>query len=141
MKKNIINKVISLFILLLCICCFVKIESKATTYSYVDPDSELRAAWITPITNSVVNYSSESSFKSNMNTVLDNLEASNLNTLIFHVRQRNDALYDSDINPVYSGWRSVNFNVFDPLEWLIEECHKRGIEFHAWMNPYRISTR
>ena len=140
MRKNMLKRILSIFILSLCLCCFVKVDTKATTYNYVDPDSELRAAWITPITNSVVNYSSESQFKSNMNGVLDNLEASNLNTLIFHVRPYNDALYDSDINPINNGWKTVNFNVFDPLEWLIEECHSRGIEFHAWMNPYRVTN-
>lgn len=142
--KKIVKKVLSFLLLILSICCFletVNVETKATTYNYVDPASELRAVWVTPITDaSIVDYTSETSFKTNMEYIFNVLEASNLNTLIFHVRQMNDALYKSDINPVYSGWSKVNFNTFDPLAWLIEECHKRGIEFHAWMNPYRITN-
>lgn len=138
------KKILSFILLILCVSCLVnigKIETKATTYSYVDPASELRAVWVTPVTDaSIVNYTNETSFKTNMEYIFNVLEASNLNTLIFHVRQMNDALYKSDINPVYSGWSKVNFDIFDPLTWLIEECHKRGIEFHAWMNPYRITN-
>ena len=50
----------------------------------------------------------------------------------------NDAMYDSALNPRRSYWKSVDFDVFDPLTYLIEESHKRGIEFHAWLNPYRV---
>ena len=50
-----------------------------------------------------------------MEYIFNVLDKYNMNTLIFHVRQMNDALYDSEINPVYSGWSSVNFDVFDPL--------------------------
>ena len=34
-----------------------------------------------------------------------------------------------------------NFSIFDQINWIIEECHKRGIEFHEWMNPYRIVSK
>ena len=140
MKRGLIFKIFSLLIVIVSIMVFVKVETKAT-YSYVDPDSELRGVWVTPIVDSkLINYTNEATFKTNMEYIFDVLEEYNMNTLIFHVRQMNDALYDSEINPVYSGWSKVNFDVFDPLAWLIEECHKRGIEFHAWMNPYRVKS-
>ena len=68
------------------------------------------------------------------------MEEYGLNCIIFHVRTHNNALYKSELNPVASWFANVNFDEFDPLAWAIEETHKRGIEFHAWLNPYRIST-
>ena len=63
-----------------------------------------------------------------------------MNVLIYHVRTHNDALYKSELNPVSPYFEKVDFTQFDPLGWLIDETHKRGIEFHAWMNPYRITS-
>lgn len=140
MKKNIVKKLLAILILMVSVMSFVRVETKAA-YSYVDPESELRGVWVTPIVDSaLVNYTTEAEFKSNMEYIFNVLNEYNLNTLIFHVRQMNDALYESEINPVYSGWSKVDFDVFDPLAWLIDECHKRGIEFHAWMNPYRVKS-
>ncbi len=69
------------------------------------------------------------------------MEWHNLNALIFHIRIDNDAIYYSSMNP-WSSWFTVYGEDpgWDPLEWVIEETHKRGIEFHAWMNPYRITA-
>ena len=64
-----------------------------------------------------------------------------MNTIIYHVRTHNDALYESEYNPVSPYFKKVNFKEFNPLEWMINESHKRGIEFHAWMNPYRIKSK
>ena len=64
-----------------------------------------------------------------------------MNAIIYHVRTHNDALYPSKLNPVSKYFKKVNFEEFDPLKWLINETHRRGIEFHAWMNPYRIKTK
>ena len=72
--------------------------------------------------------------------ILDTLKMYNMNALIYHVRTHNDALYKSDLNPVSPYFTKVDFTQFDPLGWLIDETHKRGIEFHAWMNPYRITS-
>ena len=72
--------------------------------------------------------------------ILDTLKMYNMNVLIYHVRTHNDALYKSELNPVSLYFEKVDFTQFDPLGWLIDETHKRGIEFHAWMNPYRITS-
>ena len=118
---------------------FIRVTVKA---SYVDPDSEFRAVWVTPWggDSALVSYTSEAKFKANMNYILNIMEEYNMNVMIYHIRTHNNALYNSDINPLSSYWSSVNFNVFDPLTWLIDECHLRGIEFHAWLNPYRVSS-
>ena len=108
--------------------------------TYQLEDSDFRAVWITHITNDIPTYSSEAQYKSEMESVFEVMEYYNLNAMIFHVRSHNNAYYKSSLNPVASYFKYVNFDVFDPLEWIIEQCHIRGIEFHAWMNPYRVSS-
>ena len=63
-----------------------------------------------------------------------------MNAMIFHIRANHDAWYNSKINKINSQLIGVDFDVFDPLEYVITEAHKRGIEFHAWLNPYRIGS-
>ena len=139
------KKKIFILVVLLCILFFSFGDAKkasATEYDYVDPESEFRAVWVTPWggDSDLVTYNSESGFKTNMNYIFTLMEENNLNALIFHVRTHNNAMYKSSLNPIATYWSKVNFNTFDPLEWLISECHKRGIEFHAWLNPYRCGT-
>lgn len=104
-------------------------------YDY--PTSEYRAVWVSTFVGDIPAYSSEEEFKSDATTLLDNIVKMGMNAMVFHVRTHNNALYKSDLNPIASWWKNVNFDEFDPLEWLITETHNRGIEFHAWMNPYR----
>ncbi len=107
---------------------------------YTKPEKEFRAAWVSSYAGDIGPYTNEANFKKEMNQMLDILQYYNFNAVIYHVRTHNNAMYKSSLNPRGSYWTSVNFNVFDPLEWLIDECHRRGIEFHAWMNPYRVSV-
>lgn len=99
---------------------------------------EFRGVWVSALTSDITGYVTQSAYKKQMIEVLKNMEKYNLNTLIFHVRIMNDAFYESK----YNSW-STYYNTdpdWDMLPWLIEECHKRGIEFHAWMNPYRVTS-
>ena len=78
--------------------------------------------------------------KENLITMLDNLKSYGFNMMLFHVRSFSDALYESKIFP-WSASVSSEEGVspgFDILEFVIEEAHKRNIEVHAWINPYRI---
>ncbi|OQB60733.1 MAG: hypothetical protein BWX94_01470 [Tenericutes bacterium ADurb.Bin140] len=109
---------------------------RLTEYTY--PTQDLRGVWISNYVGDIASYSSESQFKAEVKSVLDLMEEYGLNAMVFHIRIHNDAMYDSDLNPRRSYWKNVNFEVFDPLTYLIEESHKRGIEFHAWLNPYRV---
>ena len=106
-------------------------------YDY--PTAEYRAVWVSTFVGDIPEYTTEDKFKADATELLDNLVRMGMNAMVFHVRTHNNALYDSDLNPIASWWRLVDFDTFDPLTWLIDETHKRGIEFHAWMNPYRIS--
>ena len=108
--------------------------------SYIPQEADFRAVWISPLVGDLAAFGSESQFKKQMYVVFDVLEYFNMNAMIFHVRLNNDALYQSDLNPLASIFQNVNFDEFDPLAWTISECHKRGIEFHAWLNPYRLGS-
>lgn len=108
-------------------------------YDY--PTSEYRAVWVSTYAGDFPSYKNEASFKSYANDILDNMVSMGMNAIVFHIRTHNNALYNSDLNPLASWWSLVDFNVFDPLEWFITECHARGIEFHAWMNPYRLGSQ
>ena len=103
-------------------------------------DMQFRGLWVSNFAGDISSYSTEAAFKKEMTTLLDIMEFYHLNALIFHVRTHNNALYDSKLNARASFWSRVKFDQFDPLEWLIDETHKRGIEFHAWMNPYRVKN-
>ena len=144
--SRVIKRIISVIIFVLSVfACFVTVvnfNSNIVNADYVEMDQELRAAWVSPWggDSGLCTYKNEEDFKANMNYILDTLEMYNMNTIIYHVRTHNNAMYKSSLNPVASYWSSVDFNTFDPLEWLIGECHKRGIEFHAWLNPYRVRS-
>ena len=107
-----------------------------------EPPQELRTAWVSPWggDSDLITYESQEQFKNNMTYILDTLKMYNMNAIIYHVRTHNDALYKSDLNPVSPYFDKVDFSKFDPLKWMIDETHRRGIEFHAWMNPYRITS-
>lgn len=106
--------------------------------TYEAGDTEFRAAWVSYLIGSL-SYTNESTFKSSVNKILDVLEYYNCNAVIYHVRTYNQAYYRSTLNKVDSSMASVDWNTFDPMEYVITETHKRGMEFHAWLNPYRIA--
>lgn len=116
------------------------IKTNIDTNINVEYKREFRAVWISTLTTDIDIYYSEIQFKNEMNKVFTVMEYYKLNAMIFHIRTHNNALYKSKLNPVAGWWKNVDFNKFDPLAWLIDECHKRGIEFHAWMNPYRLGN-
>jgi uncharacterized lipoprotein YddW (UPF0748 family) len=76
--------------------------------------------------------------------ILNRLEAANYNTIYFQVRPMSDAFYKSSFQEeAWSSWISSERGAdpgWDPLAFAIEEAHKRGMELHAWLNPYRYSS-
>ena len=101
-------------------------------------DTYLRGCWVTPLAGCLPSCSDSSitKYKNEINEMFEMMEYYNLNCLIFHIRIMNDALYPSELNPK-SSYMSTSQ---DLLPWVIDECHKRGIEFHAWLNPYRVKS-
>ena len=109
---------------------------------YVQPDKQLRAAWVSSYAGNFSPSPIEANMKAELNSILDMFEKYNLNCMIFHIRPTNNAFYQTDLAPISSEY-SYSYEAFeqwDYLTWLIDECHKRGIEFHAWLNPYRIKA-
>jgi uncharacterized lipoprotein YddW (UPF0748 family) len=105
---------------------------------------ELRAVWISTVYNldypSVKNNVQQQ--KAEFIQILDQIQEIGLNTVVVQVRPKADALYSSQINPwsdVLTGTQGKNPG-YDPLAFMIEETHKRGMSFHAWLNPYRVTT-
>ena len=76
---------------------------------------------------------------------LNELQKDGCNAIIFQVRPECDALYESSIEPwsyYLTGEQGDRpYPYWDPLAWMIRECHKRGMELHAWINPYRAKTK
>ncbi len=105
---------------------------------------EMRAAWVATVyridwPTSVNNASAQ---KAELNAYLDNLQAQHFNAVFLQVRTMCDAFYQSSYEPWSSyltGTRGKNPG-YDPLAYAVEQCHARGIQCHAWINPYRWST-
>ena len=108
------------------------------------PKQEVRAVWLT--TNSSLDWPSsysQTAQKSELISILDKLEAANFNTILLQVQVKGDVLWDSSYQPsMYnftgSGSKNLDWNV---CKYVIDECHKRHMECHAWIVPYRVGTK
>jgi len=108
------------------------------------PLREFRGAWVATVRG--VDWPFEAGDPSakqqkELITILDKASELKLNALIFQVRPAGDAVYKSAIEP-WSPWFTAGMNkapapLWDPLEFFIKEAHDRGIELHAWFNPFR----
>lgn len=112
-----------------------------------EPPREFRAAWVATVFN--LDWPSRAGLsagqqKQELLNIITQAHKLRLNAIILQVRPNGDALYKSTLEP-WSGWLSgpgINPG-YDPLAFAITECHKRGMELHAWFNPFRatISNR
>ena len=108
--------------------------------NYEEKASEFRGTWVSFYAGDINSYSSDQNIKGQLLQVLDTLCHYNMNAIVFHIRTHNDAMYETDMAPQSPYTTAANYESWDYLEWFIGECHERGIEFHAWLNPYRISS-
>ncbi|MES1147364.1 MAG: family 10 glycosylhydrolase, partial [bacterium] len=100
------------------------------------------AAWVASVAN--IDWPSRpglpaESVRMEMNLILDKLQDLNMNAVIVQVRPSADALYNSTLEPssyYLTGKQGASLD-YDPLPDAIKEAHRRGIEFHVWLNPYR----
>ena len=105
---------------------------------------EVRSVWMATVwaLDWPSSTSSTTAQKNEMVKSLDVLQKNNFNAVYFQVRTMSDAFYKSSYEPWSSyltGTRGKDPG-WDPLAFVVEECHKRGMECHAWVNPYRFST-
>lgn len=111
-------------------------------------NKDFRGLWVATVLN--LDYPSkqgisETLMKNETIEILNQVEALGLNAVVLQVRPTADSFYPSDIFPwskYLTGKQGVQpLNNFDPLEFWIDEAHKRGIAVHAWINPYRITRK
>jgi len=131
------------------------LDKNITIPKFYAPSKEMmRTTWVATVDNlhfpKVVDgriRNSVEELKEDWTEILNNHENMNFNTVIFQVSPTLDALYESKNRPWSSvltgtqGKKPEWANNFDLIEWMIEETHKRGMEFHAWFNPYRVSHK
>lgn len=135
-----------LFLFSSLLCLFI---ATPLLYGQPSPKHEVRAAWITavygldwPRTKATTPASTQKQ-KDELVKILDKLKEANFNTVLFQTRTRGDVLYKSDIEPYNSilTGKSSKDPGYDPLAFAVEECHKRGIECHAWMVTIPLGGR
>lgn len=107
-------------------------------------EREFRAVWIASVSN--IDWPSEPGLpveqqKAELRAQFDRVHALNMNAVIFQIRPAADALYKSEIEPWSEYLTGKQGQApepkYDPLEFAIEEAHRRGLELHAWFNPFR----
>ncbi len=129
-----------ILLILLCISAF------AFAKPLEAPKEEFRGVWLSTVANidwPEDKHDSDAKKQADLIKYMDVMKASGINAVLFQVRPACDAMYKSEIEP-WSYWFSGTQgegpsadSLWDPLEFAIKEAHKRGMELHAWVNPYR----
>jgi uncharacterized lipoprotein YddW (UPF0748 family) len=122
------------------------VESRALARSVPASPREFRGAWVATVDN--IDWPSRPGLpvdrqKAELDAILDRAAELNLNALLFQVRPACDAFYRSDLEP-WSEWLTgaqgkAPEPLWDPLQWAIDGAQARGLELHAWFNPFRAS--
>ncbi len=110
------------------------------------PKRELRGAWISTVEN--IDWPTKNVFdpkqqRQDFVELLDDLKQTGINAVFVQVRPTSDSFFPSEYFP-WSHWLTgeqgkAPSDGYDPLKFMVDEAHKRNLEFHAWINPYRIS--
>ncbi len=134
MKKNCI------FILALLIIGTLGISAQTNLH----PKREFRGVWMHTVSNNYYKNLTPEQWRDTISKQLDEYQKNGINAIVFQVRPEGDAFYKSDLEPwsrfLTGEQGKAPEPFFDPMEFLIEECHKRCMEFHAWLNPYRANS-
>jgi uncharacterized lipoprotein YddW (UPF0748 family) len=124
----------------------VLVEDKAgnKTIEVIYVELEFKAVWISYLEFLAYGQGgyAKDNFEFYIDYTFDNIVKLGMNAVVVHVRPFGDAMYDSNYFP-WSKYASGKQGVdpgFDPLEYMVEAAHDRGLELHAWLNPYRVTT-
>lgn len=133
-------------LLALVLACVLTLVTPAFAAGTPSASGEMRGVWVSSVYN--LDYPSSPTtdsdkLKAEADEILDNCVKWGLNAVFLQVRPSGDALYKSDLFP-WSKYLTGSVGTapqdgFDPLEYWVEAAHKRGLELHAWINPYRIT--
>ena len=115
-----------------------------TAFAYNNPKREFRGAWLHVIGQSQWQDKSPEQARAYIVDQFNKLQDAGCNVMIFQVRPTADAVYKSELEP-WSAWLTGKRGkapnpMWDPMEFAIAEAHRRGMEFHAWLNPYRVTS-
>lgn len=106
------------------------------------PKREFRGVWVQTVYQSQYRQMNPAQMRDYFVRMLDRFQAAGINALIFQVRPQADAFYQSSIEPWSRFLTGVQGQApesdWDPMQFLITACHARNMEFHAWLNPYRV---
>lgn len=109
-----------------------------------EPKREFRGAWVHTVGNQKYREMTADRMKQHFTELLDEFEKAKINAVIFQVRPQADAFYANSIEPwsrfITGRQGAAPEPVWDPLQFMTDECHKRGMELHAWFNPYRVTS-
>ena len=130
MKKNLLSMLLLLLV--------------ASMASAQAPKREFRGAWLHTVHQRQYAKMNPEQTQKYLKGLLDSLQMTGHNAVVFQVRPSADALYPSKLEP-WSRFLTGTPGVapvpeWDPLQFMITESHKRGMELHAWLNPYRVTT-
>ena len=122
-------------------CLTAQVNSNSSSAS---PKHELRGAWMHIIGQGQYAKMTPGETRDYLVKQLDLLQQANCNAVIWQIRPQADAAYISDLEP-WSRWLTGESGkapdpLWDPLQFMIDESHKRGMELHAWINPYRVTS-
>lgn len=144
MQKKIIKKIVGLLLFMIVATSIFSLGN----YEIRNEDNEMRGVWVATVLN--LDYPSKQTsdiylLKREAINILDDVEEMGLNTVFLQVRPTGDAFYKSKYFP-WSRYLTGEEGVapednFDPLNFWILEAHKRNIELHAWINPYRLTKK
>ncbi|MDO4994511.1 MAG: family 10 glycosylhydrolase [Bacteroidales bacterium] len=131
-------------IFLLLLLTVLPVSAKKQPTNPTQPKREFRGAWIQCVNGQYIGKSMQQ-IRTMLSTQLDQLQQCGINAILFQVRAECDALYRSSYEP-WSRYLTGRQGLapddgWDPLAWMVDECHKREMECHAWINPYRAKTK
>ena len=142
MSRSIVQSLLTLSLLLALIIPASRTE--AAEQQNLHKKRELRAAWIATVNNIdwPVKGASADEQKKQFINILDDVKSMGMNAVVVQVRPTSDAFYPSKYGPwsEYLTGTQGKDPGYDPLAFMVEEAHNRNLEFHAWVNPYRITT-
>jgi len=132
------------FVITLFVCLQAAVSLQSCTAQQIDNTGrEFRGGWIHIVGNTKIKDMTRQEVQDMFVQVLDSMETAGCNAVIFQVRPCADAFYKSEVEPwsrYLSGVQGVApAEEWDPMQFMIDESHKRGMEFHAWCNPYRVT--
>ena len=134
------------FVIGMCFIFLFPLSMCPVTEAIPNYSEKMKGVWVASVYN--LDYPTQpvqnvEQLKGEAINILNNVQDMGLNAVFLQVRPSADAFYESEIFPWSKYLTGTNGvapnNSFDPLEFWIEEAHKRDIKLHAWINPYRIT--